>query len=190
MSMTESELLELVERLGSILRAEQRKTGIAAPLQPVHYQVLSYLQRCNRYSNTPAAVAEYLGSTKGTVSQTLGVLERNGLVDKRRDEKDRRLVHVVLTDRGRKLVSGGEARQVLDRAVAALGNGEIDAATGVLKQLLRQVQRANDFKTFEPCRTCRHLLHEGDRRFRCGLTREALEPDETLQICHEHAVKA
>ncbi|HKJ08881.1 MAG TPA: MarR family winged helix-turn-helix transcriptional regulator [Gammaproteobacteria bacterium] len=190
MSMTRNDLLELVERIGGILRSEQRKSELEVALQPVHHQVLRYLARCNRYSNTPAAVADYLGSTKGTVSQTLNVLERNDLVEKRTDGKDRRVVHVLLTDKGRKLVAGNEARQVLDSAVTALGNGEIAGATDVLKRLLRQMQQANDFKTFEQCRTCRHLLREQGGRFRCGLTHESLEPDETLQICHEHAFEA
>ena len=37
--------------------------------------VLFYLNQANRFSNTPQALTEYLGLTKGTVSQTVLVLE-------------------------------------------------------------------------------------------------------------------
>ena len=61
------------------MRTELRKAGADEALQPVHLQALIYLARANRYSNTPQALAEYLGLTKGTVSQTLLLLDRQGL---------------------------------------------------------------------------------------------------------------
>src|ERR1700674_5335522 len=72
-------LLELVERLGNLMRTELRKSGGDEALQPVHLQALIYLSKANRYSNTPQALAEYLGLTKGTVSQTLLLLDPRGL---------------------------------------------------------------------------------------------------------------
>ena len=51
-------LLELVERLGNLMRSELRKAGSDESLQPVHLQAMIYLARANRYSNTPQALAE------------------------------------------------------------------------------------------------------------------------------------
>ncbi|MFN2812475.1 MarR family winged helix-turn-helix transcriptional regulator, partial [Escherichia coli] len=65
---------------------------------------LHYLARCNRYSDTPLGVTEYLGLTKGTVSQSLKVLEGRGLISKLPDARDRRSVHLRLTDAGRALI--------------------------------------------------------------------------------------
>ncbi len=53
-------LLELVERLGNLMRTELRKTGADEALQPVHLQALTYISKANRYSNTPQALADYL----------------------------------------------------------------------------------------------------------------------------------
>ena len=64
-------LLELVERLGNLMRAKLRRVSAQMQLQPVHMQALLYLSQANRYSNTPQALTEYLGLTKGTVSQSL-----------------------------------------------------------------------------------------------------------------------
>ena len=93
-------LLELVERLGNLMRSEMRKAGSDETLQPVHLQALIYLTKANRYSNTPQALADYLGLTKGTVSQTLLVLDRRGLIERYQDDVDRRVVRLRLSAAG------------------------------------------------------------------------------------------
>lgn len=66
--MHELETFKLIERISSLLRSEERKKYAAIGLQPIHGQVLEYLSKCNKYSNTHASVAEYFGLTKGTVA--------------------------------------------------------------------------------------------------------------------------
>jgi DNA-binding MarR family transcriptional regulator len=183
--MTEERIWELVERLGTLVRAERRRAAGALGLQPVHLQVLEYLSRCNRYSNTPQAVAAYLGTTKGTISQSLAVLERGGWIRKRSDPADGRVVRLEVTARARR------AMERLDREWRWKGPGRSGArarqrVAAMLAELLRSWQAANRYRTFGVCQTCRHLLREGPGQFRCGLTREALARDETEQICHEH----
>ena len=60
-------LFDLLERLSSLTRVWFRQHPLLADLQPIQLSALLYLARCNRYSNTPLAVTEYLGLTKGTV---------------------------------------------------------------------------------------------------------------------------
>ena len=83
-------LLELFQCLCRVARSDQRVRGRGGQLQPVHIEALSYINRANRYSNTPQALAEYLRSTKGTVSQSLLLLYRRGLITRETDAKDRR----------------------------------------------------------------------------------------------------
>ena len=64
-------LYDYLERLTSLMRAWSREQPLVAELQPVQLSALHYLARCNRYSDTPLGVTEYLGLTKGTVSQSL-----------------------------------------------------------------------------------------------------------------------
>ena len=97
-------LLELVERLANLMRAEMRKAGSEESLQPVHLHALVYLSKANRYSNTPQALAAYLGLTKGTVSQTLLILDRRGLIERYQDDVDRRVVRLRLSTAGEQLL--------------------------------------------------------------------------------------
>jgi DNA-binding MarR family transcriptional regulator len=76
---------DYVERLSELLRIDSRQAGADHGLQPVQLEALHYLSICNRYSDTPAAVTESLGQTKGTVSKTLRVLKRKGLLSKQLD---------------------------------------------------------------------------------------------------------
>ena len=78
-----------LERLCNLLRVEARSHGADDGLLPIQLEALHYLGRCNRYSDTVQGVTEYLGQTKGTVSQSLKVLENRGLVRKRADTEDR-----------------------------------------------------------------------------------------------------
>ena len=73
------DLFNIIERLANVLRQEVRAEGQSLGLQPVQQEALYYLSICNRYSDTTLAVTEYLGLTKGTVSQSLKVLENKTL---------------------------------------------------------------------------------------------------------------
>jgi DNA-binding MarR family transcriptional regulator len=175
---------EILERLCTLLRTEARLRGSPYSLQPVHVEALVYLERCNRYSDTPQAVTEYLGLTKGTVSQTLQVLERRGLAVKRQDSRDRRKIHLELTTSGRLLARSLVVPAPLGRALETLPAPADDLADS-LRTLLTAMQRAAGHRSFGACRTCRYFQQEKGR-FRCGLTGEPLTRAESQLICREH----
>ena len=75
-------VFDLIERMAALLRSEERKKCTSLGLQTVHLQALNYVSLCNKYSDTPAALTNYLGMTRGTVSQTLSLLEKKGFLKK------------------------------------------------------------------------------------------------------------
>ena len=82
-------MLQLVERLGNLIRAEMRRVIGQEGLQPVHLEAMLFLNQANRFSNTPQSLAEFLGLTKGTVSQSLLLLDRRGLIERYEDADTR-----------------------------------------------------------------------------------------------------
>jgi DNA-binding MarR family transcriptional regulator len=184
--MNTESIYDYLERIANLIRTDVRKTGVAKGLQPVQLEALHYLSRCNRYSNTPVAVADYLGLTKGTVSQTLGVLESSGLIKKEADLNDRRVVHLALTDEGSRVVSDAIPPNILKSAVDGLSESSRNEITETLNRILRELQTANKLKTFGSCKTCRYHLLEEDGRRRCGLTMEWLTQSDAEKICREH----
>ncbi len=82
----------------------------------------SILFRCNAHSNTPAALAEYLGLTKGTTSQSIQVLERKGYIAKGHDTEDGRVVRLSLSKTGLQLLTDLQPSDVFVQAEQAVSS--------------------------------------------------------------------
>lgn len=184
--MNATEMYEHVERIANLVRTCVRKAGLANGLQPVQTEALHYLDRCNRYSDTPVAVAEFLGLTKGTVSQTLGVLTANGYVERHIDNHDRRVVHLTLTREGKQVLDQSIPPAVLRSALEMLPQADRTQIEGSLQRLLGSLQQANGMKTFGACKSCLHHQLTDEGAHQCGLTRETLSQADGEKICREH----
>jgi len=176
---------DLLERLNNLLRIEVRTLGLKYGLQPVQIEALAYLIRCNRYSDTPQAVTEYLGLTKGTGSQSLKVLAQKGFLQKQQDTKDKRITHLSPTTKGRKLIDQSFPAQSLASALATTRSLLVEELESALRSILREMQRINDRKTFAACHTCRFNEHHVNA-YVCGLTQEPLSKRDVQLICREH----
>ncbi|MDH4583361.1 winged helix-turn-helix transcriptional regulator [Pseudomonas sp. BN415] len=177
-------LFDLFERLTSLMRIWHREHPLLADLQPVQLSALEYLARCNHYSDTPLAVTEYLGLTKGTVSQSLKALEARGLIEKRQDLQDKRSVHLDLTPAARELLATVTPPAFLTQALDEMGPNAA-ALEELLGELLRTVQRQVDVPGFGLCKTCRFHQQRDGEPF-CGLTLEPLARPSIELICREH----
>ena len=167
----------LVERLGRLLRAADFEGG----LNPAQREALRYLARANRFSRTPAALAAYFGSSRGTVSQTLIALEAKGLIEKTKSAKDARSVILSLTGAGRRAHDlDGEILLARDIETAGEGGSIAAALEGALaRALARRGGRA-----FGVCKSCRHHERNAGAR-RCALLDEPLTAQDAQAICAE-----
>jgi len=170
----------------ALIRSEERKKCTELGLQPVHFQVLNYLSRCNKYSNTPAAVANYLGMTRGTVSQSLIILERNGYIVKVPDEQDKRVVHLHLLTAGANILKQARPSELFQSANLILQSGAAAPSdANVFQQALTALQKANQSQSFGVCKTCRNFTEKSGEFF-CILTQERLSNKDSESICQEH----
>lgn len=183
--MHELETFKLIERISTLLRSEERKKYAAIGLQPIHGQVLEYLAKCNRYSNTHAAVAEYLGLTKGTVSQTIQLLERKHYLEKTPDAIDGRVVHLTVSEAGQKLIDELKPLDVFRQAEDRVSQHEFDSIGSALQATLGLLQKVNHSRSFGQCKSCRYFSVE-ENHFLCGLTEQPLYRDDTDKICRDH----
>lgn len=182
--MEQFSLPQLLNALSRAMQNEQRQAAVGAGLLPVQFAMLAYLRDANRYSNMPQCLTEYLGLTKGTVSQSLKILEERGWVSRQTDEADRRVVRLALTETGRRALDSA-ADDAWRAAAQHLPAGDQENLGALLTRLLASWQQARDGKTFGVCRTCRHF-RPGDPNHQCGLTGEALSETDSRQICREH----
>ncbi|MDZ5697464.1 MarR family winged helix-turn-helix transcriptional regulator [Chelativorans sp. M5D2P16] len=174
---------DLIERIGRLIQAEEQKS----PLNPAQWEALRYLEKANRFSRTPAALAEYLGSTRGTVSQTLIALEKKGCVERRQSTRDRRSVDMTLTDAGRAQLAEDPLREFAAHIAATGTDGTLEEA---LSAVLHEAILQNRSKSFGICATCRFFRRDeraGDRTMphRCALLDVPLSDDDSGRICAE-----
>lgn len=177
-----SQIPLILERLGALMQQSVRDEAARHGLLPIHLQVLHYLSRANQYSNIPIAIAEYFGITRGTVSQTLAVLERKGLLTKIPDARHGKRVHLALTPAGETVLDASWPKR-LEQALGALPEGVTDLEV-LLRRILVTLQQLNQQRAFGLCRQCAHFL-VGPDGARCGLTQEALAVEQTERICRE-----
>lgn len=184
--MAQNDIFQLIECMTALIRSEERKKCTELGLQPVHFQVLNYLSRANKYSNTPAAVANYLGMTRGTVSQSLMILEKKGYISKTPDVNDKRVVHLQLLEAGKTTLNQARPSELFHAATSILQSGEAPLSdANVFQQALTSLQKANQSQSFGVCKSCRNFSHK-DGEFFCLLTQEKLSHSDSEQICQEH----
>ena len=172
----------LLERLAALIHQGVRDNAARHGLLPIHIQVLSYLTQANGYSNLPIAIAEYFGITRGTVSQTLAVLERRGLLVKEKDARHGKRVHLKLTPAGEAILEDSWAKRV--ETALQLMTPDAQTFEKSLRGLLIGLQQLNGQRPFGVCRKCAHFLVELAGA-RCGLTGEPLIEEQTVRICRE-----
>lgn len=186
MRMNTKLIHDYIERLSNLLRNEFRREGGVFGLQPIQLEALHYLSKCNRYSDTPMAVTEYLGQTKGTISQSLKILENKGFITKHADVNDKRMTHLRVTASGENLVSTAIPVPLFTNSGQSLDEKSQQRIVVALKDLLHAVQRSNGMKSFGVCSSCRYNQRDSEENYFCGLTKEFLTAQDIQLICREH----
>jgi DNA-binding MarR family transcriptional regulator len=176
-----AESLGKLERLARLLR----QSGHAKGLNPVQWEALRYLARCNALSHSPGAMARYLGSTKGTVSQTIKALEKKELLTKRVDAKDSRGIELYLSDTGKALLADDDFN-VVKADIAELSEKTRRRFDRALDALLEQARLRHGEPAFGTCLGCRYYREASTGlAAHCMKANAAVTSDETKLICVE-----
>jgi DNA-binding MarR family transcriptional regulator len=188
--MQSHKIYDYIERLSNLLRNDSRRGIAEFGLQPIQLEALHYLSICNRYSDTPMAATEYLGQTKGTVSQTLKVLEKKGLLSRHVDSHDKRVTHLKVTAAGQSVLLASIPSPLFVQACKGLSAAVQLEIEDTLEKLLSTLQHSNNMKTFGVCSSCGYNQRNLDGSYLCQLTREPLTSVEVELICREHQAVA
>jgi len=175
---------ELIDRLGRMTRELQYVDG----LNPAQWEALRYLNRANRYSRTPGGVADFLGATKGTISQTVSALESKGLIARTPSDRDKRVCLIDLTAEGERMIARDPVR-CIETIVGAMDDRTAALMVDGLGRLMASLQFELGAKPFGVCvACCRHLAPEAGCKKseavpKCGMTGEPLKGDAPQRIC-------
>lgn len=178
-------------RIGVALKARAWQEAGGRGLTPTQGQILALLAARAGRPMCLREVADGLGTSAPTASDTLKTLERKRLVARARAEGDARSLAVVLTPRGR-----AEAARVstwsdfLLEGVEDLRSEEQEALLRLLLRLIRGLQEKEQIPVSAMCLTCRFFqpnAHPGARRpHHCAFV-DAPFADGTLRLdCGDH----
>jgi DNA-binding MarR family transcriptional regulator len=177
------EAAQLMDRIERLVRAEEARRGV----NPAQWEALRYLARANRFSRTPAALADYLGATRGTVSQSLIALEAKGLVVRRPSMRDKRSVAIELLEAGRETLKDDPLHELAQDLAVGRSPRALSATVDALRDALRRAIQRNGNRPFGVCQDCRHFRRDADGAgaHACALVEEPLTTEESYLICAE-----
>lgn len=182
-----NEIASLINRLDRLMRYADNRED----LNPAQWESLRYLVSANRFSQTPSALASYLNSTRGTVSQTLMALEKKEYVERQANERDARSLQINVTKKGMAALSVDPQTTLADAIERASGDHLVDVLHS-LRGTLRQLISVNGGRAFGVCQSCQHFRANANANTKqphhCGLLNEALSDADSEKICAEHQV--
>ena len=175
--------VDLVLRLGRAALGE----GFVEALTSAQWMALRYFFRANRFSRTVSAFAEFHATTRGTASQTVKGLIKQGYLVRIPSDTDGRSARVELTDNAKAILARDPFQVVVD-AAEALPRHLRRRLVKLLERMLGHVARQRSRPSFGICASCAHL-RSGDRRrsdpcrYQCALLNEPLAAEEIEQVC-------
>ena len=127
--------VSLQSALAAHRRLRSRDSRHSGGVGFAQYRLMAALRREGRMTASALATASEL--SPATVSEMLDGLVAAGIVERTRDEVDRRVVHVSLTARGRRVFDAKQARfhAAWSRELEDLDPAALEAASVVLGRL-------------------------------------------------------
>ena len=130
MDNLEEILIEVLSKAYSrIIYSEEKilKEMIGDPLSVKEFHTLEVIYNAmSNKNNTASTIAKHLGITLGTCTTNIDRLIQKGLVHKVKNDADRRVVYVELTEKGLQthLKHIGMHKKVITKAIAKLSTSE------------------------------------------------------------------
>ncbi|MEU2128109.1 MarR family transcriptional regulator [Streptomyces sp. NPDC018352] len=135
------ELIGRINRCAALLQQAEDAPLREAGLTRAEFDLLGAVRRTDR-ELTPGELARETFSSGAAVTKRLRVLQERGLVDRRGDDRDRRVNHIRLTQEGRALVDMLLPRQLAYERAVLSGLDEQSRArlSAQLSELLLQLE--------------------------------------------------
>ena len=178
-----------LSKIGMLLRASDWARAESSGLTPTQAQILVFL--VSRGPARVTAVADEIGVTQPTASDSVAALVRKAMVEKRRDPADARAMLLHPTPTGRRIA--GEAAVWPDALLAAIDVLEPAEQAAFLKglmKMIRTLQVRGAIPVQRLCVSCRHFRpneHEGtDNPHHCAFVDAAFGDADLRLDCGDH----
>lgn len=150
--------LVALSKLGMALRDQMRETSGPLGVNPTQAQILMVLARLGHTGLRLSTIADQLGVTAPTVSDSVSALESKGLVTRGRDPADGRALAVLATREGLETARAlADWPDLLLDSVEVLDDPEKGVLLKALLKVIRALQDRGRISTTRMCVTCLHF---------------------------------
>lgn len=174
-------------RLAAVLRAGQWQAGAAHDLNPTQVEILT---RVASLPLRPAALADHLGVSAASTSDSIKSLQAKGYVTRLPDPTDGRAVQIAPTEQGRAIAAQLAQQVPLSAALDTLSATDQGAVLRALTQVIQSLQTAGTVPTQRLCATCRYFRRDAHadpaRPHHCDFVNAAFGDAELRLDCGEH----
>ncbi|TDL76324.1 MarR family transcriptional regulator [Palleronia sediminis] len=174
---TPDRIAQLLVHLGRAARCETSGSDLTA----AQWTCLRFFAHANRSTRTPSAFASFQATTRGTASQIVKSLERQGLVTRRPSARDGRSVCFDLSPLGQAMLERdplGDLVGVID----ILDRAERDRFLATLSRLSSALAVRRDGPAFGTCADCGHFGTSGNGAYCACMAAELAEAD-IVKLC-------
>ena len=137
--------LQLFPMLKRLLKGDPDDPA-RVPFRNQSYFILRMLER--RGSLPMSVIAKRLAIAKQNMTTLIDKLTQDGLVERRSDINDRRIINIILTERGIEFLkeSRSALRKIIKKNLSELGNEDIaslDSAFQTIRAVLSKLDKSN-----------------------------------------------
>ena len=132
----------LIKHSGGLMSQLAERRFAAEDVSFMQWVVLATLDRHDHLTAT--ALSAETCHDMGAMTRIVDDLEEGGLVRRERSERDRRVVEIALTPKGRQHLQGGKRLvvELLNSLVAPFSRQEIEALIGLLQRMMARLEEA------------------------------------------------
>ncbi|WP_024302501.1 MarR family winged helix-turn-helix transcriptional regulator [Pseudogulbenkiania sp. MAI-1] len=187
---TSERIVSAISRIAAVLRAGTWQFATSEGLNPTQVEIVEMLA-ARQEGVRVSWIAQQLGVTVASASDSIAALTAKGLVEKGRAPDDGRAVALRLTAPGRELADRiAGALGFAYEAVDGLPGATQEALYGSLLALIGRLQQAHRFPEIRACLTCKHFVahvhQDTEAPHHCQLVNAPL-PAALLRLdCPEH----
>lgn len=186
---TESKILVALERISEAFRVLLWNESKENSLSPIQIQILIFLLFHSTEKCKVSYLAREFNMTKPTISDSIKMLLKKGLVEKLPDSEDTRSYIISLTDTGKNVAEKAAGfASAIEKPLSSLPFHQKEAILSGLLQVIHELNKASVITIQRMCQTCIFYQSEGGRHY-CNFLHTTLNNDELRVDCPEHKEK-
>lgn len=182
----ESKIVAALERVSEAFRVLLWTESKQNSLSPIQIQILIFLLFQSREKCKVSYLAQEFNMTKATVSDSVKVLLKKGLIEKQDHPEDTRSYLIALTASGKKMAEASSSFSLpIEKPLNTLTPEQKEVMLTSLLKLIKDLNKAGIITVPRMCYTCANYRSRSNGHF-CNLLNTELADSEIRVDCPEH----